>query len=277
MAAHVTAQLERIAARGLQFTEWHFSRVLLRRAPWLQNRFGQRYQAMCFADYMHLRHGNPEMAESAWMERHLRAGDLVLDVGANHGMITLECALLVGQTGRVHAFEPAPQTRDCLMRHLEINDIHNVSVFDTAVSSSNGKASLHVYESATGLTTLADSHAHHPADKVVRVNTITLDEHCDVHKISTVHLLKLDIEGHELSALRGARRMLTGKSVRAMLFEVGDVSFRNANVRPADLLNYLRGLGYGVFDIAGSGEPGARITSFPPSRDGRNYLALPEQ
>src|SRR5271163_2789872 len=86
-------RIRHILSRGLQLAEWQFSKLLIGRTPWMKNRFGQRYQAMCFADYKHLRHGNPEMAESLWMEHHLRPGNVVLDVGANHGIVSLECAL----------------------------------------------------------------------------------------------------------------------------------------------------------------------------------------
>lgn len=264
-----------ILAYGLQLAEWRFAKLVLGRAPWMQNRFGQRYQAMCFADYKHLRYGNPEMAESLWMERNLRPGSVVLDVGANHGIVSLECALFVGRAGRVHAFEPAPETRACLARHLKINNIENVSVFETAVGAAPGRARLRVYKHATGLATLSESDPDHAADEVIEVKTITLDEHCEAHEISTVELLKIDIEGHELFALRGARRMLASKKVRAILLEVGDNTCRNANVNPQELLTDLEELGYAVFSILSNGEVGDRVRCFPAVPKGRNYLALP--
>jgi FkbM family methyltransferase len=264
-----------IFLRGVQAAEWGCSKLILGRAPWTKNRFLQRYQAMCFADYKHLWHGNPEMVESLWMERNLREGNVVLDVGANHGIVSLECALFVGPTGKVHAFEPAPRTHACLLRHLKINNIQNVSVFDAAVGATAGSARLRVYEHATGLATLSESDPDHVADEVIEVKTITLDEHCDAYGISTVDLLKIDIEGHELFALRGARRMLSSKRVRAILLEVGDDACRNAKVDPWELLSDLEDLGYALFSILSSGEAGDRISHFPRSPNGRNYLALP--
>lgn len=265
----------RSVSYGVQFAEWRFSNLIFGRAPWLTNRFGQRYQAMCFADYRHLRHGNPEVAESAWMERNLRKGDLVLDVGANHGIVSLECALLVGPTGKVHAFEPAPETRACLARHLSINKIENVVLFDTAVGAAAGRAMLRVYKRATGLSTLSDAGPDRVADEVIEVKTITLDEHCESHGIGRVDLLKIDIEGHELFALRGARRILASKRVRAILLEVGDDTCRNAKVDPQEILRNLEELGYDLFSILPSGERGSRLRCFSRSPAGRNYLALP--
>jgi FkbM family methyltransferase len=264
-----------ILSRGVQFVEWHTSNLILGRAPWTQNRFKQRYQAMCFADYKHLRHGNPEIGESLWMERNLREGNLVLDVGANHGIVTLECAVFVGATGKIHAFEPAPETRACLLRHLKINSIHNVSVFDMAIGATAGSARLRVYQEATGVATLSESDLDYIADEVIEVKTVTLDQHCGAHGIRMVDLLKIDIEGHELFALRGARQILANKKVRAILFEVGDKTCRNAKVDPQELLSYLQELGYGVFSIESNGEAGDRIRQFPQTPHGRNFLAFP--
>jgi FkbM family methyltransferase len=271
----VAERTRHILLRGVQLAEWGCSKLILGRAPWTKNRFQQRYQAMCFADYKHLWHGNPEMAESLWMECNLREGNVVLDIGANHGIISLECALFVGLTGKVHAFEPAPRTRATLLRHLRINNIQNVSVFDAAVGQAVGTARLRVYDQATGLATLAESDPDNIADEVIEVKTTTLDEHCETHRIGTVDLLKIDIEGHELFALRGARRMLVSRRVRAILLEVGDNTCRNALVEPRELLRYLDELQYSLFSILSSGQVGARICHFPPSPRGQNYLALP--
>ena len=267
--------IHRAISYGVQFAEWRLSNLILGRAPWMVNRFGQRYQPMCFADYRHLRHGNPEIAESLWMERNLRRGDLVLDVGANHGIVSLECALLVGPTGKIHAFEPAPETHACLTRHLKTNKIENVLVFDTAVGAVSGRAMLRVYKRATGLSTLSEFDPHRVPDEVIEVKTITLDEHCESYGISRVDLLKIDIEGHELFALRGAKRMLASRRVRAILLEVGDDTCRNANVHPQEILNDLEELGYEVFSILSGGETGSRLRRFPSSPTGKNYLALP--
>jgi FkbM family methyltransferase len=230
---------------------------------------------MCFADYKHLRNGNPEIGESLWMERNLREGNLVLDVGANHGIVSLECSLFVGPSGNVHAFEPAPNTRACLIQHLRINEIKNVSVFGVAVGERTGSAKLRIYDGATGLATLSDVDSDHVADKVIEVETVMIDQHCDAHGIRTVDLLKIDIEGHELFALRGAEHILVDKRVGAILFEIGESTCRNANVDPQEILIDLERLGYGVYSIKACGQVGERVSQFPPTPRGRNFLALP--
>lgn len=263
----------RLPSRAVQLAEWQFSRLLLRRAPWTHNRFNHRYQALCFADYKHLRHGNPEAAESLWMERNLRHGAMVLDVGANHGIVSLECSLFVGPSGKVHAFEPSPAARDRLLWHLDINHVQNVSVFGAAVGECSGRARLHIYERATGLSALSSSGRR--ADYVIDVDTVSLDEHCRTHAIPSVDLLKIDIEGHELFALRGARQLMAERRIAAVLFEIGERTCRNAHVEPQELLNEIQKFGYAVYAIRADGSPEEQVTRISSAIQTQNLLALP--
>ncbi|MGH9653517.1 MAG: FkbM family methyltransferase [Bryobacteraceae bacterium] len=266
-------RLGRLPSRAVQLAEWQLSHLLLRRAPWARNRFNQRYQALCFADYKHLRHGNPEAAESLWMEHNLRHGATVVDVGANHGIVALECSLFVGPAGRVHAFEPSPAVRDRLLWHLDINHIQNVSVFGAAVGERCGRARLHIYDRATGWSALSSS--RRPADSVIDVDTVSLDQHCRTHGILSLDLLKIDIEGHELFALRGASQLLTEKRIAAVLFEIGERTCRNAGVEPQELLNELQSVGYAVYSITADGSAGEPVTRVSPVLRGQNFLAFP--
>src|SRR5581483_1954207 len=72
--------------------EWRAARAFRQDAPWLRNRWGQSYQAISLSEYHYLRNGNPETHESALIERVLRPGMMVIDVGANHGLFSLEAA-----------------------------------------------------------------------------------------------------------------------------------------------------------------------------------------
>ncbi len=263
----------RLPSRAVQLAEWQLSHFLLHRAPWTRNRFNQRYQALCFGDYKHLRHGNPEVAESLWMEHNLHPGATVVDVGANHGIISLECSLFVGHAGKIHAFEPSPAVRDRLRSHLDINHIQNVSLFGAAVGEYCGRARLHIYDRATGWSALSNS--GRPADRVIEVDTVSLDQHCCTHAIASLDLLKLDIEGHELFALRGARQLLAEKRIAAVLFEVGERTCRNAGVEPQELLDELQSAGYGVYSIAADGSTGEQVTRVSPVVRTQNFLAFP--
>src|SRR3954447_11052715 len=72
--------------------EWWGVRALWGRSPWSRNRLGHRFQALSLSEYRYLRDGNPEAHISRFIERVLRPGMTVLDVGANHGLFSMEAA-----------------------------------------------------------------------------------------------------------------------------------------------------------------------------------------
>src|SRR5690242_13737986 len=113
--------------------EWNTVQALRHEAPWSRNRWGQRYQAVSLSEYHYLRDGNPETYESALIERIIRPGMTIIDVGANHGMFSLEAAHLIGREGTIHAFEPTPSTRSLLLNNLAVNGLDQVKVFPSAL------------------------------------------------------------------------------------------------------------------------------------------------
>lgn len=160
--------------------EWHSAHAMRNQAPWSQNRWGQRYQAVSLSEYHYLRDGNPENHESALIERALRPGMTVIDVGANHGMFSLEAAHLIGPKGLIHAFEPTPSTRELLLNNLAANGLSTVTVFASALAEVAGTARLRVHKEMSGLNTLAATDVTWNrqklvADHIIEVPVNTLD------------------------------------------------------------------------------------------------------
>ena len=141
------------------------------------------------------------------------AGDVVLDVGANVGAYSLLFAQWVGPSGRVYAFEPAPEARRGLERHVLLNHCSDrVSISAEAVSASRGMAQFR----ATGLqgdnrlvpSAVADG---------IPVRTTSIDEFCSVHYLAP-SLIKVDVEGAELDVLRGAARTIAARGHALALY-----------------------------------------------------------
>lgn len=133
----------------------------------------------------------------------VRSGDVVLDLGANVGAYTVLFAQWTGDSGRVFAFEPAPEPRRALIEMLKANGVdHRVRVCADAVSASSGRASFHANGSDGANRLLPD---RRPGSVVV--STTTVDEFCERMDIVPA-FIKVDVEGAELDVLRGARRTI---------------------------------------------------------------------
>ena len=179
--------------------------------------------------------GTYEPEQTRLFEQLLRPGHTVLDVGANVGYYTLLASVLVGDAGRVHAFEPEPKNAGFLRRHTSINRRDNVRVEQAAVSDREGTARFD-FGSGSGTGHLADAGA-------IKVRTLRLDDYCAQHGLAP-NAIKIDVEGAEMSVLHGARETLVRH--RPILF----LSTHGAEVHAASLA-FLRGLGYGVSPILG--------------------------
>jgi FkbM family methyltransferase len=282
--SHAIARARRGIARHARelrnAIEWRAAQALRRGSPWSTNRWGQRYQSVSLSEYHYLRDGNPETYESALIERTLGPGMVVIDVGANHGLFSLEAAHLAGESGVIHAFEPTPSTRQLLESNLAANDLGRVRVFPTALGDRPGTARLRVHREMSGLNTLASddiiwNRRTLRADAIVEVPITTLDTHVEAEGLDRIDFLKIDVEGFELGVIRGARGLLRARRIDRVMLEIGDVTCGNAGVEPSGLLTELESLGYALHAISPDGEVVDRVRSFPGATFSANYIALP--
>lgn len=84
-----------------------------------------------------------EQAETTLIAGSLRAGDVFLDIGANIGYYSLMASRLVGESGRVYAFEPIPENAHKILAAVQLNGIRNIYVNQSAVGESAGELVLH--------------------------------------------------------------------------------------------------------------------------------------
>jgi FkbM family methyltransferase len=182
--------------------------------------------------------GTYEHAKQRLFARSIRSGDTVFDLGANVGFYTLIAAIRTGKRGKVFAFEPLPRNLDLLRRHLLHNHIANVEVIDAAVSDSSGLAAFESFDSpAVGRIGPSGT---------LQVRTVVLDELTSTGGLPTPDVIKIDIEGGELRALEGSRRILERRHPTIFLATHG------TQVR-ADCCVLLTRFGYTLAGI--NGEP----------------------
>lgn len=149
-----------------------------------------------------------EPAVYAALKSHTQAGGVVLDVGANIGMYSLLMARWVGESGRVFAFEPAPEPLKALRDHVTLNNLSGrIEVIGKAVSDVSGEATFYAH-AANGENSLNPDYAKRVSGaEAVRVEITTIDDFCRQSQIGPT-ILKIDIEGFEFHALRGAKETL---------------------------------------------------------------------
>lgn len=134
----------------------------------------------------------------------VQEGDCVLDIGANIGHYTCRLSQLVGQTGRVISVEPVPETFELLASNVCALPLRNVTLLNIAASEDSGVLGMSIPAFDTGLknyyrASLTDAQSnlqviHIPLDALALTQTVTL--------------AKIDVEGAELSALKGLSGLL---------------------------------------------------------------------
>lgn len=152
--------------------------------------------------------GSYEYAKQRRFVREVRRGDVVFDIGAHAGFYTLLASELIGMEGQVIAFEPLPRNLHYLHRHIALNCCRNVVVIEAAVGDADG--SVRFEEGPNSSMGCVSPRGH------LEVKMVSLDELVRRGTLPAPDVIKIDIEGGELDALEGARRIL--KQCRPMIF-----------------------------------------------------------
>jgi FkbM family methyltransferase len=165
-----------------------------------------------------------EAATSAYLKRHLRPGDVFVDVGANSGYFSLLAAHLVGPSGRVTAFEPNPIVRRLLRDNVHLNGYDDrVRLSECAISDRSFEDVRFFVTPHSGFSTLMPDASHGGAflegGHDIRVATRTLDDWMDETGTARIDILKVDVEGGELEAISGAARALAAGRIRRVICE----------------------------------------------------------
>jgi FkbM family methyltransferase len=148
--------------------------------------------------------GTYGQAEIALFAKLVSPGHVVLDVGAHAGYFTLLASRAVGSSGKVIAFEPLPVNLAYLRSHRFVNRLSNVQIAPVAVGGSDGEMSLDL-RSGTGRGRLSTTNT--PGD--CRVRVVALDSMLARNELPRVDVIKMDVEGAECEALRGAFTLLS--------------------------------------------------------------------
>ncbi|MGH2556658.1 MAG: FkbM family methyltransferase [Actinomycetota bacterium] len=153
-----------------------------------------------------------EYDEMLFVKRYLRRGDGFIDGGANIGTFSLLAAELVGATGRVDAFEPVPEPAGWFRENMALNDYGWVHLHEAALGERSGTVDFFSDRDVSNHIALE------PAKDTIQVPCVTLDEALPVE--GRYAMAKLDLEGAQVAALRGAERHLSEQNPPVWQVEV---------------------------------------------------------
>jgi len=179
--------------------------------------------------------GSYEYEKQLLFQQMIQEGNVVYDLGSHSGFYTILASVLVGNHGKVVAFEPHPRNLGYLREHLQLNNAQNVTVIDAAVSDKSG----FIQFDGSGFTGhISSNHGD------LQVKTVSLDELIETNQIPPPDFMKIDIEGAEASALQGAKSMLSRVHPTILLATHGSEVHENC-------CQFLESLGYILKPIYG--------------------------
>ena len=182
-------------------------------------------------------YGTYEEVEAKIMEEKIKTGNIVVDIGANIGLHTLNMARIVGNTGQVFAFEPDPSNFKILEKNVKINNYQNIILEQRAVGDKHERTTLYQSDHP-------GMHRIFPQTKQakgqVKVELISLDKYfIDSNLADRINFIKIDVEGLEFSVLQGMKNILKNNKKIRILFEFMPKNIMEAGFTPIELLNYL--------------------------------------
>ncbi len=175
-----------------------------------------------------------------------QSGAMAVDIGANRGYITV---VLAQRFDEVIAFEPNPTNKRSLEETLLINATKNVQIVQAALSATSVPAMMRV-SASHGHHTLEAGHITREVDSE-QVETQRFDDFAKALSIKSFDLIKIDVEGHEISVLNGFGEMLRPDVVKQIIFEHSLVLSKVQGRSEYEVVDFLNAAGYEVQTLDG--------------------------
>lgn len=182
-----------------------------------------------------------------FLVRSANPGDVVVDAGAGIGIYTVPLALKVGPRGGVYAFEALQANFDLLQRNIELNHLTNVTAVHAAVSDATGSLDVPYFSyrpAGLGNYSLASK-----SDRRVAIQSHALDDFFSERGITSIDLMKMDIEGSEVMALRGMRGFFSRRAVTITCCEINPSHLLKMGNAPSEVYDLLTESGLKIYRI----------------------------
>lgn len=174
----------------------------------------------------------------------VKEGDVILDIGTNFGTTILQFAQRVGAKGKCYGFEPDPTNYQICQRMLSLNDFKTVQIENIGLGNEKGSFTLVVdTPSNRGKNRISKQTG---GKEVVTVQVEVLDDWVKRKQLSTLQLIKIDVEGFEMKVLEGAEYVLD--TMHPTLFiELDDTNLQQQGNAAKELIAFLEKKQYTIF------------------------------
>jgi len=189
------------------------------------------------------------------MEKHLRPGDSVIDIGANVGAHSMLAAHIVGKSGRVFAIEASPTIFKKLNYNIKKSGFSQITAINIAVTDKRGPVTVYLHAGHNlGGTSLIREQLDGPEQATeMNVEGRPLPEIIPPEVIRTARLIKIDVEGAEWALLQGMRNFLeTINEECVILLEANSDALRRFGVGISDVLDMFGSAGWSSFQTKNS-------------------------
>lgn len=232
--------------------------------------------------------GRHERETLRQIEQRVKPGMVMLDIGAHVGYYARRGARLVGAGGRIFAFEPHPRTFETL--RYNVAGLNCVTPVQAAAAEAGGSAELYDYlmmsasgslhydpalvdlqRANTGTGDIAPRIGRDFKAETFTVRTVAIDDFLQQQNIPQVDLVKMDIEGAEIGALRGMKHTIQQSPNLTLIMEYNPQALKAFDLKPEDAVSEVMGFGFqqlyvierdaSLTELTGDADALARLTS----------------
>lgn len=193
---------------------------------------------------------------------YLHDGDIVIDAGANIGVITLESSVIVGNNGKIYSIEPHPKTFRFLRGNIQLNRFDNIEIFNVVLGNSDDTVLFSDKISDDQNSVVDDKNG-------IKLPMKRLD---DLIHSNQINLLKIDVEGYEKFVLLGASKLL--KITDCVCFEAVEKSMENQGYTIGDIYDILLKNEFQLFRFKNKKEISSITKSYRSLKTGEDFLAI---
>ena len=185
-----------------------------------------------------------ESNEVNLVQKVVKKGDRVFDIGANIGFYTTLFSSLVGPAGEIIAFEPDPTNRLILQENLTANHCANTTIYELGVSDKTSSVLLHLCDNNQGMHRIYDSICC--GVETIKIDCVALDDFLSTEQL--IDFIKMDIEGAEYKALAGMSRILNQEDL-ILLIEFSPFALVEAGAQTTAFIERLIESNFEIYQI----------------------------